>query len=191
MGTQDPVYDVEVVDVLLEVVVAGEPGEVVPVAKLPLHVRKLGLPVDDANLAAVPVAPGGEDLAARNVRRRRGGWLGHRSRAPERRWFGRMAAVDAQNNTPQSARANRQENGKVAGTLRRAVSHGERKLAFCLVLRTAHGVCLLLHGTSQFSRVSRRPRDATCEIVTVYSMIEGVRPPHQPPSSAWQRPASV
>ena len=39
MALGDPVADVEVVDVLLDDVVAAEPGEVVPVADLVLHFR--------------------------------------------------------------------------------------------------------------------------------------------------------
>ena len=59
----DPVHDVEVVDVLLDDVIAGEPGEVVPVADLPLGVAPAGLAVDDPDLAAVPVALGVDDVA--------------------------------------------------------------------------------------------------------------------------------
>jgi hypothetical protein len=51
------------VDVLLDIVIAGEPGEVVPVADLPLGVGPLGLAVDDPDLAAVPVALGVDDIA--------------------------------------------------------------------------------------------------------------------------------
>ena len=67
MRAEDPVHDVQVVDVLLDDVVAGEPGEVVPVAELPLHVAPARLAVDDPDLPAVPVALGVEDLADRAV----------------------------------------------------------------------------------------------------------------------------
>ena len=59
----DPIHDVEIVDVLLDDVVAGEPGEVVPVSELPLHVAPAGLAIDDPDLAAVPVALGVDDVA--------------------------------------------------------------------------------------------------------------------------------
>ena len=64
---EDPIHDVEVVDVLLDDVVAGEPGEVVPVADLPLDVAPAGLAVDDPDLAAVPVGLGVDDVADRAV----------------------------------------------------------------------------------------------------------------------------
>ena len=39
----DPGADIEIVDVLLDVEVARQPGEVVPVAHLPFHVGPVGL----------------------------------------------------------------------------------------------------------------------------------------------------
>ena len=42
---QGPVGDVDVVDVLFDDVVARQPGEVQPVARLPLHVGPAGLPL--------------------------------------------------------------------------------------------------------------------------------------------------
>ena len=59
----DPVHDVEIVDVLLDDVIAGEPGEVVPVADLPLDVAPPRLAVDDPDFAAVPVGFGVRDVA--------------------------------------------------------------------------------------------------------------------------------
>ena len=52
---------------LLDDVIAAEPGEVVPVADLPLHVAPGRLAVDDPDLAAVPVCLGVEDVADRPV----------------------------------------------------------------------------------------------------------------------------
>ena len=51
-----PIHDVQVVDVLFNDVVAGQPGEVIPVAELPLRVAPTGLAGDHPDLAAVPVA---------------------------------------------------------------------------------------------------------------------------------------
>ena len=67
----DPRADVEEVDVLLDVEVAGEPGEVVPVPHLVNHLgpgRLLGL---GPAAAAVVVGQQGGDLA--DLRRRAGG----------------------------------------------------------------------------------------------------------------------
>ena len=50
-----PGADVEEVDVLLDVEIAREPGEVVPVAHLPGHVGPVGLPRLDPDAAAVVV----------------------------------------------------------------------------------------------------------------------------------------
>src|SRR5438105_1633299 len=50
---QDPGGLVEVVDVLLDDVVAGEPGEVVPVAHLPFHVGHFRLALDTPERAGV------------------------------------------------------------------------------------------------------------------------------------------
>src|SRR5262245_47252050 len=63
MGAEDPIHDVEVVDVLLDNVVAAEPREVVPVFELPFDVAPAGLAVDDPDLAAVPIALGVSDVA--------------------------------------------------------------------------------------------------------------------------------
>ena len=59
MRAEHPVRDVDVVDVLLDDVIAGEPGEVEPVADLPLRVGPLGLARARPEAALVP-----EDLAA-------------------------------------------------------------------------------------------------------------------------------
>src|ERR1035437_6136232 len=39
VGAFDPVTDVDVVDVLLDDVIAGKPGEIIPVADLVMHLR--------------------------------------------------------------------------------------------------------------------------------------------------------
>ena len=52
---------------LLDDVIAGEPGEVVPVADLPLHVAPGRITVNDPDLAAVPVCLGVEDVADRPI----------------------------------------------------------------------------------------------------------------------------
>ena len=62
-----PGADVEEVDVLLDVEVAGEPGEVVPVAHLPVHVGPVGLALLDPDAAAVVVGLQRVDLADRAV----------------------------------------------------------------------------------------------------------------------------
>ncbi len=58
-----PVDDVDVVHVLLDDVIAGEPGEVEPVAALPLHLRHVRQALLDPEVALVPIALGGDDLA--------------------------------------------------------------------------------------------------------------------------------
>ncbi len=67
MRAEDPVHDVEIVHVLLNNMIAAEPGEIVPVLELPLDVAPAGLAVDDPDLAAVPVAFGEDDFADRSV----------------------------------------------------------------------------------------------------------------------------
>ena len=64
---QDPVHDVQVVDVLFDDVISGEPREVVPVSQLPFHVAPAFLARNDPDLATVPVALGVEDIADRPV----------------------------------------------------------------------------------------------------------------------------
>ena len=58
-----PVDDVDVVDVLLDDVVAREPGEVEPVAALPLHLAHAGRALLHPQVALVPVALRRDDLA--------------------------------------------------------------------------------------------------------------------------------
>ena len=53
----DPVADVEVVDVLLDDVVAAEPDEVIPVAHLVFHFGLARLALAHPDGAAVPVGP--------------------------------------------------------------------------------------------------------------------------------------
>src|SRR5207253_7876192 len=53
--TLQPRADIEVVDVLLDVEITREPGEVVPVAHLPSHVAPLRLPRLDPDRAAIVV----------------------------------------------------------------------------------------------------------------------------------------
>ena len=62
MGTEGPAGDVEVVDVLLDDVVAAEPDEVEPVADLLLDVGPAGLALVGPDGALIPV-----DLAAGEV----------------------------------------------------------------------------------------------------------------------------
>ena len=52
-----PVRHVDVVNVLFDDVIAGEPGEVEPVAALPLHLRHLRRALLHPEVALVPVAP--------------------------------------------------------------------------------------------------------------------------------------
>ena len=61
----DPGADVEEVDVLLDVEVAGEPGEVVPVPHLVSHLGPVGLPRLGPAAAAVVVGQERDDLADR------------------------------------------------------------------------------------------------------------------------------
>ena len=56
MVALDPVADVDVVDVLLDDVVAAEPDEVVPVADLVDHFGHFRFPIAEPDSAAVPVA---------------------------------------------------------------------------------------------------------------------------------------
>ena len=65
MRADHPVHDVEVVHVLLDDMVAGQPGEVVPVAQLPLQLTPGRIALDDPDGAAVPVAAGVDDLSDR------------------------------------------------------------------------------------------------------------------------------
>jgi hypothetical protein len=62
-GPDRPVHDVDVVDVLLHDVITRQPGEVEPVAALPLHVGHVGLALPDPQVALVPVALRCHDLA--------------------------------------------------------------------------------------------------------------------------------
>src|SRR5690349_18686397 len=61
--SQQPRADVEVVDVLLDVEVARQPCEVVPVAHLPVHVGPVGLTGMEPNSAAIVVGLQGVNLA--------------------------------------------------------------------------------------------------------------------------------
>src|SRR5262249_28584659 len=63
----DPGADVEVVDVLLDVEVAGEPGVVVPVAHLPGHLAHVIGALATPDGAAQIVGLQGDDLADRPV----------------------------------------------------------------------------------------------------------------------------
>ena len=63
MHAAEPVADVEVVDVLLDDVIAAEPVEVVPVAHLVFHFGLAGLADADPEAGAVPVDAGEEDVA--------------------------------------------------------------------------------------------------------------------------------
>ena len=63
VALQRPVHDVEVVDVLLADMITGEPGEIEPVAQLPLHVRPGRLARLHPQAALVPVAAGRADVA--------------------------------------------------------------------------------------------------------------------------------
>src|SRR5262249_13198331 len=59
----DPAHDVEVVDVLLDDVVAAQPGVAVPVVDLESDVAHAGLAVALPQDALVPVAAPGDDIA--------------------------------------------------------------------------------------------------------------------------------
>lgn len=63
VGLEDPVHDIEVMDVLFDDVVTAEPGEIVPVAELPFDIGPAGFTVDDPDFAAVPVGAGFDDIA--------------------------------------------------------------------------------------------------------------------------------
>ena len=69
----EPVDDVQVVDVLLDDVVAAEPGEVVPVAHLVLHFAQLAAVLCSSSARvdprgrAVPIDARGNDVADRAV----------------------------------------------------------------------------------------------------------------------------
>src|SRR5262249_19306060 len=63
VGAGDPAHDVEVVDVLLDDVVAAEPGVAVPVVDLESDVAHAGLAVALPQDALVPVAAAGDDVA--------------------------------------------------------------------------------------------------------------------------------
>src|SRR5262249_21202018 len=58
-----PVHDVEVVDVLLDDMVAAQPGEVVPVPKLVDHVAPIRLSLVSPDSALVPVATAAGNVA--------------------------------------------------------------------------------------------------------------------------------
>src|SRR2546423_7058590 len=64
---ESPVDDVEIVNVLLDNVVAGKPGEVVPVSELPFHVTPALLAVNNPDRPAIPVGPAVNELADRAV----------------------------------------------------------------------------------------------------------------------------
>src|SRR5205823_13407736 len=57
-----PVDDVEIMHVLLNDVVAGKPGEVVPVPDLPFHVSPASLALDDPDRASVPIGASVNEL---------------------------------------------------------------------------------------------------------------------------------
>ena len=59
----DPVGNVQVMDVLLADVVAGEPGEVVPVLDLILHLGLAGTAIAEPDAVAVPVDPRQDQFA--------------------------------------------------------------------------------------------------------------------------------
>ena len=63
VGVLDPVADVDVVDVLLDDVVAAEPVEVVPVAHLVLHLGHLLLALAHPDALGVPVDAHQGDVA--------------------------------------------------------------------------------------------------------------------------------
>src|SRR5262249_43633678 len=63
----DPVDDVEIVDVLLDNVIAGQPIEVEPVAHHPLHIGPVGLALLDPELFLAPVTLAADHLANRAV----------------------------------------------------------------------------------------------------------------------------
>ncbi len=63
VGLEDPVDDIEVMDVLFDDVITAEPGEVVPVAELPFDIGPAGFTVDDPDFATVPVGAGFDDIA--------------------------------------------------------------------------------------------------------------------------------
>ena len=67
MGTERPVRHVEVVNVLLHDVVAGEPGEVEPVPDLPLDIGPFGPALMHPESALVPVDLARHDVADRAV----------------------------------------------------------------------------------------------------------------------------
>ena len=62
-AVEEPVGDVDVVDVLLADVIATEPVEVVPVVHLKLHLVLVGLAVAVPDAAAVPVNLAADDVA--------------------------------------------------------------------------------------------------------------------------------
>ena len=104
-----PVDHVEVVDVLLDDVVAGEPGEVVPVAELLLHVGSSSLlaRLRSSSAALVPVAP-----ARRRSRRwrRRGSASSSRGSRP-----GAAAACRRRSPVPSSRQLGGREHRADAG----------------------------------------------------------------------------
>ena len=63
MLAQNPVDDVQVVHVLLDDVIATQPGEVIPVAQLPFHVAPARFAINHPDGAAVPVGPRFDDVA--------------------------------------------------------------------------------------------------------------------------------
>jgi hypothetical protein len=67
MRAHRPVDDVDVVHVLFDDVIAGEPGEVEPVAQLPLDVAPLGLTILLPEKSLVPCTSRRDDLADRPV----------------------------------------------------------------------------------------------------------------------------
>src|SRR5205085_537232 len=67
VSARDPVHDVEVMHVLLDDMVARQPGEIVPVADLPFQIAPARLAVDDPDLATVPIGFGVGDITDRAI----------------------------------------------------------------------------------------------------------------------------
>jgi len=63
----DPVHDVEIVDVLLDDMIAADPGEVIPILHLVLHLAHARLARMFPWTLAVPIATHGCDVADRAV----------------------------------------------------------------------------------------------------------------------------
>jgi hypothetical protein len=67
MPANNPVHDVEIVNVLLDNMVSPQPGEIIPIAELPLHIGPVRLPFDHPNLPTIPVGAGVDDFTDGSV----------------------------------------------------------------------------------------------------------------------------